>query len=381
MNRKRKIAIVGAGNAACITAMNQYFHGRDCIDKIKIYYDPESPIERVGQGATILISKLLYDVFDLNWFNQLKLIGATRKDGILYENWGKVNDKIFHDFPLHTISLHYVPQMLSKMVLNSGLFEVIEKKIDDPEEEIDSDFIFDCRGRHNRDSELYEELTNPLNSVILARKDEPDPTLTYTKCVATPDGWTFVIPNIDGVSYGYLFNKNITDKETAEKNMKNLFGVEPDGHLVFENYLAKKFFHGNRTILNGNRLSFLEPLEATSTSFYENVSNISLLHIRHGMDINFCNEIVRHDMKKIETFILWHYRNGSKYDTPFWDYAKSLPFKGDDQFNDMISYCNNKSLIDIKRDPEQPAYSQWSAHSFKRWIDANNLSSSSNIND
>jgi hypothetical protein len=367
MNRKKKIAIIGAGNAACITAMHYYFFGKNYLDKIKIYYDPESPIERVGQGSTLAIPKLIHDVFNINWYNQSDLLKATRKDGILYENWGKRKDKITHYFPLNSTSFHYVPQLLSKLVLNSGLFDVVEAKIDDPEKEIDSDYIFDCRGRHNRDENLYEKLTNPLNSVILAKTYELDSSLTYTRCVATPDGWTFAIPNHDGVSYGYLFNKEITDKETAEKNMKELFNVEPDGHLVFENYIAKKCFQGERTFLSGNKLAFLEPLEATSTTFHLEVAKYTWDHIMNGVDKELCNKNIKDEMKRIETFVLWHYQKGSKYNTPFWEYAKSLPFYVDKEFVDMVNFSNYNDLMHLNINPK--FYSQWSSLSFKNWID------------
>ena len=62
-------------------------------------------------------------------------------------------------------------------------------------------------------------------------------------------------------------------------------------------------------------------------------------------------------MKQLENIILWHYQNGSKFDTPFWQYAKSLPFNPDDKFLEMIS--------DEKNDPEQ--YGQWKKWNFNVW--------------
>ena len=61
----------------------------------------------------------------------------------MYEGWGKKKDKIFHNFPLNDMAIHYVPQKLSKVVLESEYFNVIEKIITDPEKEIDADVIFD----------------------------------------------------------------------------------------------------------------------------------------------------------------------------------------------------------------------------------------------
>ena len=62
-------------------------------------------------------------------------------------------------------------------------------------------------------------------------------------------------------------------------------------------------------------------------------------------------------MKQLENIILWHYQFGSKFDTPFWDYAKSLPFNPDDKFLKMVS--------DEKNDTEQ--YGQWKKWNFNIW--------------
>jgi len=363
--KRKKIAIVGAGSAACTTALHYYLYGKDIFDKITIYYDPSTPIERVGQGSTLLFPDQLYKAFGLNWYDN-NLIKATPKNGILYENWGKKVEKIYHDFPMDVQAIHFVPELLSKLLLECGLFNVVEKRIEDPEKEIDSDFIFDCRGKNNRDPEIYNQLISPLNHVILSRKNEVDLRMTHTRCVATPDGWTFVIPNTDSISYGYLFNKSITDLETAKKNFAELFAVVPDIDFHFDNYIAKNIFYGERTILNGNRLSFLEPLEATSISFYDWVARMSWDHIVGGFSKDICNNFVHKEMGRIETFISWHYQNGSKYDTPFWEYAKKIPFNPDEEF---LLYLNTARKNDFFfcRNNNVKQYSQWSLNSFKIW--------------
>ena len=108
------------------------------------------------------------------------------------------------------MGIHFVPKKLSVVVLNSGYFDVQEKIISNPENEVDANVIFDCRGRHNRDLKNYDKLIDPLNTVLLSKKFERDVNLIYTRCVATPNGWTFVIPNQDSVSYGFFFNNTIT---------------------------------------------------------------------------------------------------------------------------------------------------------------------------
>lgn len=368
MINKKKIAIVGAGNAACATAIALYYHASDLIDTITIYYDPSIPIERVGQGTALDFPDYISAVLGINWYEENNSIKATYKTGILYENWGKKNKKIFHEFPLGSVAIHFVPYLLSKAVLESGLFQVVEKNIIDPEKEIDSDYIFDCRGKNNRDPELYETLCNPLNHVILSRNPEPDLQLNYTKAVATPDGWTFVIPNQDSVSYGYLFNDNITNFKNARNNFSQIFNVVPDLDFSFENYIAKSCFHGNRTILNGNRLCFLEPLEATSISFYLQVVEMCILHIFEGMEKELCNNKIRNEMYKIQNFILWHYQYGSIYETEFWEYAKSLEFVPDSEFNSVLEHAQKNSFFYCRKNPPF-GYNAWSCTSFKIWID------------
>ncbi len=361
------IAIVGAGNAASITAMYYHVHGRlvnDLVNKITIYYDPKIPIERVGQGSVLSISKLVSKCFDIDWYVDNNIIKATPKTGILYENWGNV-DKLFHPFSLSNISFHYVPQLLTKHVLECGLFEVVEKNIVDPEKEIDADFIFDCRGKPEDYSE-YDDLINPLNSVILSRKEGRDLELNYTRCVATPHGWTFIIPNHDSVSYGYLYNDKITLKDIAEENFIDLFDVVPDGYLKFKNYIAKNMWRGERTILNGNRLCFLEPLEATSLAFYQTVCASAFQTIFKGISKEVTNKSMRNEMKEIQNFVLWHYQTGSKYATPFWDYAKSLEFDYDKRFNQFLN-ISRKHKYDKLRFALGEEYGQWSYVSFKKW--------------
>ena len=361
MKQTVRIAIIGAGNAGCVTALHFYKYLSESIGvsfEIEIYHSPnEHPIEKVGQGTIIQVPKLICSTLGfINWYNNP--IDATIKTGILYEGWGKKNDKIFSSFQELGTSIHFVPQKLSECVINSKFFKIHEKIINNPEDEIDADIIFDCRGRHNRDSSNYDSLTNPLNAVLLSKKFEKDPGLTYTRCVATPNGWTFVIPNKDSVSYGYLYNNTITSKENATEDFLDRFELpEIDAELTFENYMAKNFYNGSRTILQGNMYGFIEPMEATSLAFYQLISRQSWDCIFNRKTVDECNDTIRTNMKQLENIILWHYQFGSKFDTPFWEYAKSLPFNPDDKFLEMIS--------DEKDDPEE--YGQWGKWNFDIW--------------
>ena len=371
--QKKRIAVIGAGNAGCITALHFNYYGKDKYE-IVLYHNPkEFAIERVGQGCNVSITQLITQTIESSWYDR-NYIDATFKKGILYEGWGKKQDKIFHSFPMNTMSMHYVPQKLSDTILKSGLFEVVERTIDNPEKDIDADFIFDCRGRHNRNKDDYEPLINPLNSCLLYKKDGKDVGLDLTRTVATPNGWTFVIPNFDSVSYGYLYNDTITSTQAARHDFIERFNLPDDSatNISFENYVAKNLFVGERTILNGNRYSFLEPLEATSTGLYQSVCRFVWDYIQGNTTKIESEYNIKRVVKQIETFILWHYQFGSKYDTPFWKYAKSLPFKPDSYFKELLEKSKLESYFELEskiRYDNDYYGDQWTYSSFRYWYD------------
>ena len=135
---------------------------------------------------------------------------------------------------------------------------------------------------------------------------------------------------------------------------------EINGELEFENYLIKDIFVGERTMLNGNKAFFLEPLEATATDCYINICKHMwdyITQIPTAIDKKQTNWSVKRVAKEVENYILWHYQFGSKYDSPFWDYAKSLPFHPDDKFRKMMKLPND-SLA---------AYGNWTPRFFNKW--------------
>ena len=72
--------------------------------------------------------------------------------------------------------------------------------------------------------------------------------------------------------------------------------------------------------------------------------------------------------------MVWHYQFGSKYDTPFWDYAKNLTI--DDQgFDSMVEYVKKVDKHQIiptsfgGSTNNACLYGQWPAYSFKLWYE------------
>ena len=181
-----KVSIVGGGNAGCITALYLSWYIKDL--EVELIYNPDVPCERVGQATVLDPPKLLWSSIGFDWYHNP--INATFKSGILYEGWGQSNDKVFHGFPANSMAMHYCPWEMQNAVLKSGLFKVTEGEVDP--KDVDADYVFDCRGKPNDYSE-YDELVNPTNACLLGKPNWDTTKAFWSRHVATPDGWTFVI--------------------------------------------------------------------------------------------------------------------------------------------------------------------------------------------
>ena len=153
-----KLTLVGGGNGGIFTALHfalyTKLYTRTFEDiEIELIYDPDTPVEKVGQATLTPVPALLQHTIGFNWYHNN--INATMKSGILYEGWGKANDEVFHDFAADQMAMHYCPWEMQKAVLNSGWFKVKEGRVDP--KEVDADYVFDCRGKP-KDFSDYEEL-------------------------------------------------------------------------------------------------------------------------------------------------------------------------------------------------------------------------------
>ena len=359
-----KISVVGAGSAGCLTALQLGF---DLNCEVELIYNPEIPPEVVGQGTVLLPPALLWEATRFNWYDNP--IHATFKTGILYEGWGKVNDKVFHPFPADKMGMHFCPWEMQEHVLKSGNFKVTEGDVDP--KDVDADYVFDCRGKPDDLSDYYE-LRNPTNACILGKPKWDTSEAYWSRHVATPDGWTFIIPaKEDSPSHsgavGYCYNSNITKKEEAEYNFLEMFDVEVTKHIEYKNYGAKNPIDG-RVILNGNRLFFLEPLESSATQAYVEWTGYFIRNVLSGRNSSKdASWEIRNYIGELQNFVLWHYQFGSKYDTPFWDYAKTFTFE-DKVFDEFLNY-GKKDWKGVISSPEDIVYAQWNPYSFKVWYD------------
>jgi tryptophan halogenase len=365
-----KLTIIGRGNAGCISALHFYHYSNyfNLNMEIELIYDSKIEPVPVGQATTL-------DLVNFLWVStkseELQNFQYTQKTGIMYENWGKKNKKWFHEFPFGSYAIHFNPKTFQDYVINN--LKINFKETDENVinyDKIDSDFIIDCRGAPN-DMKEYDPLINPLNCALLSSLPV-DKNILWTRTVATPDGWCFYIPLQDRVSVGYLFNKGITTEKEAENNFKKLFNIEKINKVFnFNQYVAKKPIINERVFLNGNKLFFLEPLEATAMNVYQKWCRyIWDCVVAKKHNFNFAENEIKNYINQIQNFILWHYDSGSIYDTHFWEYAKKMYQENkSNDFEKIINETNKYSIDFLKNNNLVFPYAQWTGWNTKNWCE------------
>ena len=364
-----KVSILGGGSAACITALKfNYLSSLSDINlDIEIIHDPSVPAEEVGQGTSLQFGSTIWNSLSSN--DYFKDFSYTLKRGILYKNWGKKENEFFHDFPTDSCAIHFRTKDFQSFILNSNLFIVKEDNIIDLKT-IESDVIIDCRGNNNKD-ENYKPLLNPLNCAFIGYSESDTSGVNWTTAETHPNGWSFKIPNEDHTfSHGYLYNSTITSEEDAKTDCKKRFDFNITKKINFSNYISTQPINKN-IALNGNRLFFCEPLEATSLGVYDYWAGLLFnVFIDKTLDssaaISYLNTYCTH----IEEFILWHYETKSPFDSKFWNFASSNIFSARSRkFNQFFDAAKNSTLVECKNS-FLPNYAQWTVYSFKNWIEA-----------
>jgi len=371
-----KITIIGRGNAGSISAMH-FGHFRKLLKQkveIELIYDSKILPVPTGQGTTLDFSQQLFQTFCADIVRNN--FPFTIKTGTMYENFGKKHKEWLAPFPLGSYALHFEPTDFANFVCENLKinFQVKDENIENLDS-IDSDYIIDCRGK-SKSLENYDKLINPLNCALLANLPKKENDVLWTRAIAHKNGWCFYIPLPEKTSIGYLFNKDLCSVEDAENDFKKMFDLEKINRVFpFEQYLAKEPIIDDRVFLNGNRLFFLEPLEATAMASYIRASQYYFGYIFEGVSKEETIRGLKDYVYKVQNFILWHYANGSAYDTPFWDYAKNLWENNQDKSTtEYIEIAKKMSSDDIERSIHMnDVWAQWKLWNFKNWLDGVNL--------
>ena len=354
----RKIAVVGRGTAGSLAAASVTRLHPDSDHELHHIYDSRIPVIGVGEGSWPSLVQHLREVTNLPHKTIQQRLKGTRKYGVTFEGWGRRHQDFTHYFTPQQVSYayHLSADLLADLLRESTRARHIDAKVLDitrveggaqvefeglPPERYD--LVFDARGFPGElDPERHIDVSFiPTNTAVIRRcpaivEEERDGLVlrhTYTRAVARPHGWIFVIPLTLHTSYGYIFNRDVSGLDEVESDFDAF--LETDGVPEFEqravipfpNFVHRRIFDGAVARI-GNAASFIEPLEATAiVSAQLQVGMI--LHIRLNRsaehlerDAPVVNRFLINNMLCYSLFVGWHYSCGSRYDSEFWRYAR-----------------------------------------------------------
>ena len=382
----KRLAIIGRGTAGCFAA--SHFAARTDFE-IDLYYDPNFKPQTVGESGNLDFPRALWRNVGINYSN-LNDIDGTYKIGVTKLNWTKGGQSFTNNFPPGSISYHFNAYKLQNLILErlSNRINIIERRINRQEEDIDSDYIMDCSGKPTLYSEFNylssKDDSIPVNATYVVECFCDHVKYNTTHAIARPYGWAFAVPLTDRVSVGYMYNRFINTLDEVKKDINEVFKqlelIPSDKQQAFDfdNYHRKQNFT-DRVAYNGNQSFFLEPLEATSVWAMDFVQNTAEDIWINGKSVEEANKLYNLTVKRIETCIMLHYLGGSTFDTDFWKYATERAEKHigralrDPEFLNILKLANTVDLRNPTAEYLDTRYGIWIAPIWNMHMKAWNL--------
>ena len=360
----QKIAVVGRGTAGSLAAASVTRLHPDSDHELHHIYDSRIPVIGVGEGSWPSLVQQLQQLTHLPHETIQQRLKGTRKYGVAFEGWGRRNQDFTHYFTPQQVSYayHLSADLMADLLHESARARHIDAKVlsitkveGGAQVEFEGlaperyDLVFDARGfpRELHPSQHIDISFIPTNTAVIRRcpaviKEEQDGPVrqhTYTRAVARPHGWIFVIPLTAHTSYGYIFNRDVSSPAEVESDFDAF--LETDGVSEFEqravipfpNFVHRQLYDGAVARI-GNAAAFMEPLEATAIVSAQLQIGM-VLHIRLNRSIEnlerdapVVNRFLINNMLCYGLFVGWHYSCGSKYDSEFWRHARDHAWPG-----------------------------------------------------
>ena len=306
-------------------------------------HNPDKKILGIGEstnGAFISVLERGAN-FSLARPEDMAALDATIKHGSKFVDWRP--QQWINPLLSGNIAIHFNSRCLSGFVFERlrkswpGQFSVLEGNVDQVRNFADHvavsvdgkthdfDYIVDCSGTPSSfDGYTMSDCTLIDRCRIhVVENYEYEP---FTDHVATEHGWMFGVPLRSGKTYGYLYNHELTSRETANDDMKRRLGAEAlnaggyEAEYAFNSYYANELISG-RVCKNGNKALFFEPLVANSIFLYIYALRLIIDHVVGGQDAARCNGLFVKAVQEMEDVISYYYQGGSTHDSKFWNAA------------------------------------------------------------
>ena len=353
----RKIAVVGRGTAGSLAAASVTRLHPDPDHELHHIYDSRIPVIGVGEGSWPSLVQEIQRLTELPHETIQQRLQGTRKYGVAFEGWGRRGRDFTHYFTPQQVSYayHLSADLLADLLYEGTRARHIDARVLDitrvdggAQVEFEGmaperyDLVFDARGfpRELSSEEHIDISFIPTDTAVIRRcpaivEEGQGPVLqhTYTRAVARPHGWVFVIPLVAHTSYGYIFNREVSGLDEVEADFDAF--LESDGVTEFEqravirfpNFVHRQMYDGAVARI-GNAAAFMEPLEATAIVSAQ-IQIGMVLETRLGRPVEHLerdapavNRFLVKNVLRYGLFVGWHYSCGSGYDSEFWRYAR-----------------------------------------------------------
>lgn len=380
-----KVAVLGVGTAGIMSLCHalRWLCPKDST--VTSIYNPDTPILGVGEASQPGFSTLLFEATGFTFLDDADKLDSTIKLGGTWRNWRSEEFNASLASPLYAI--HFNNFKLKEFCFDRfqkrhpKKFNIVEGNIDLVENknshvsvvvsgvEHTFDYVIDCTG-YPSDWSNYYIVSNPTVNSALVRIVHQPGTWNSTINQATKNGWMFGLPLQTRQGWGYLYNDQITTKEEAIQDIKEISGLDNLDlkEFKFKSYHANTFFDG-RILKNGNKALFFEPLEGQAGFFYEVALRYLVDYVYGQCSIDTVNNNLLDAAKDLELFINFIYHGGSIFKSKFWKYASENARQKLDSSPkwDYIVETINYYLRNGGQEPPVHTIGRWNVHHWKMW--------------
>lgn len=170
----------------------------------------------------------------------------------------------------------------------------------------------------------------PMDSAIAVQTKLQDSPPPYTRSIANHAGWQWRIPLQHRMGNGIVYSQQyMSDDEARSLLLSSVEGellTEPR-KISFKTGRREKLWHKNCVAI-GLAGGFIEPLESTAIHIIQQ-GIMQLIRYFPCNGINFLevdeyNDYMISDYNEIKDFIILHYCQTERDDSPFWEYCKNM---------------------------------------------------------
>lgn len=205
-------------------------------------------------------------------------------------------------------------------------------------EAVEGDLFIDCTGFRALLIEQalhtgFEDWSHwlPCDSAVAVQTTAKANPVPYTRSIARDAGWQWRIPLQNRTGNGLVFcSKYVSDEQAKDTLLANIEGETLNEPRVIKYKTGTRRKHWNKNcIAVGLSSGFIEPLESTGIHLFQRaIVRLMLMFPSHGIeqaDVDEFNAQSRADVEDIKDFIILHYHQTERTDTPFWRYCKNMP--------------------------------------------------------